>query len=342
MAHEIKENDVFGETRTGGKRAWHGLGDEIPEGLTAEDAFRQVGLDWETELCPVYARVGKDLETSIAIEGHYAHVRAKTNAVLGIVTSAYKPFENMDLAKLADSLVEAGAEKEDIVTVETCGSLYGNRRIYVLVKLPTVIRAAKGDDVETFVCVSNGHGGFAALSAYPTSVRVVCANTLRWSERSLALGGTWRHVGDFEGKVKQARQVLGLAFEETKKFEEKVRALVAKNWDVSKTRKYMERAYEECFGKIDMEGDGPTVEKLLAKRADVMAHWLRNLEEARNQIAGIRGTAWAAYNAVSQWHDHERGRFQSVHQSDARVHSNLFGASQNSKLRAFRAALATA
>lgn len=335
MAHEIAENDAFGEVRSGGKRAWHGLGEEIPEGLSAADSFRRVGLDWETELCPIYAKMGDDLDVVIPIHDQFAHICCQDRSVLGIVTSAYKPFENMDVAKLADALVTEGEQ----TSVETCGSLYGRRRIYVLIKMPKVIRVARGDDVETFILISNGHGGTAALCAYPTSIRVVCANTLRWSEASLKLGGVWRHTGDFEGKVRQARLVLGLAQEETLKFEGMVKRLAAKHFDQAALDRYMDRAYDECFGQIDVDGDSATVEKLVEKKHLVLIEWRKNIEDDRNTMAGVRGTAWAAYNAVSQWHDHQRGRFATVAESDARVHSNLFGVSQNSKLQAFRVAL---
>lgn len=55
MAHEINNSDRFGEVRVNGKRAWHGLGVEIADGLNAVEGFKAIGLDWQTELLPVYA-----------------------------------------------------------------------------------------------------------------------------------------------------------------------------------------------------------------------------------------------------------------------------------------------
>ncbi len=334
MAHEIRKNDVFaGVGVQSTKRAWHGLGDEIPEGLTAMAAFDKVGLGWETELAPLQALSGQG--TKIQLPGHFAHLRRDTNDVLGIVTDGYKPFENADLARLADGLVDEGHQ----VSVETCGSLYGGRRVYVLVKLPKTIKASRADVLEQYILISNGHGGFAVLSAYPTSIRVVCANTLRWSERDVMSGCRFRHSGDFDAKVKQARLVLGLATKETERFEEQVKALVRTNLSVKRCKAFMFRAYEQSFGKIDMEGDADTVAKLLKKRDKVMDQWIANLEDTRNQIAGSKGTAWGALNAITQWHDHERGRYKTVHESGARVHSNLFGISQKQKLATLRSAL---
>lgn len=344
MGHEIGSTDIFaGVGVQSTKRAWHGLGDEIPEGLGAVEAFQQTGLGWETELLPVHAErqiiTADGVETKrIELPNHKLHIRADSGAKLGMVSDGYTPFENMQLAKLADSLVDEG----HTVSVETCGSLYNGRRVYILVKLPRTIVAAPGDTMQQYILIGNGHGGFAALTTYPTSIRVVCANTLRWSERDIAKGAKFRHSGDFETKVKQARLMLGLAEKENDTFEQQVKALVAKQLGVSETFEYMHRSYDKCFGKIDMEGDADTVAKLLKKRDEVTAKWMANVEDPKQQIEGIRGTAWAAYNAVSQWHDHERGRYKSVHESGARVHSNIFGKSQEHKLRAFREAMTVA
>lgn len=337
MAHEIRDNDVFaGVGVQSTKRAWHGLGDEIPDGLSAVEAFEQVGLGWETELAPIHAK--REDGGIIVLDKHFAHLRKDTGDVLGMVTDGYKPFENMDLARMADAL--AGEQKK--VVTETCGSLYGGRRIYALVKLPKTIEVTRSDVLQQYILVSNGHGGFAMLSAYPTSIRVVCANTLRWSERDVARGGRWRHSGDFESKVKQAKALMGLATQENEIFEEKVRLLVRTNMTVKRVKTYMDRIYDKCFGKIDELGDAETVEKLKAKKKAVLEKWFENLENERQTLPGIKGTAWATYNAVSEWHDHQRGRYNTVHESGARVHSNLYGVAQKHKLRAFNEALALA
>lgn len=41
----------------------------------------------------------------------------------------------------------------------------------------------------------------------------------------------------------------------------------------------------------------------------------------------------------SFWHDHQRGRFKEVAESEGRIHSNLFGASSAAKNIAWNEAL---
>lgn len=337
MSHEIRENDRFGEVRSGGQRAWHGLGIVIPDGLTATEAFPEIGLDWETELLPVYAdQLTPEGVRRIAGGDSRMHVRRDTGQVLGMVADGYKPFDNGDLAKFADALAGADAA----VRVETAGSLYDNRRVFACVRLPEVIRATAEDVLSLYIVVSNGHGGFASFSCYPTSVRVVCANTLRWSEKDVAKGLKFRHTGNFEEKLKAARTCLGIAREETKKFQEQVAALVRTQLDASSAQAFMEMAWEDCFGRLDKEAMEPeSFAKMLAKRDTDVATWMANLENERNSLPGIEGSVWAAFNAVTEWQDHERGRFRGVDESDARVHSNVFGTVNVAKLKVYRRAL---
>jgi len=348
MAHEINKHDVLAFTGSR-SRIWHGIGNPIEDGLDAQAAFAQNGLGWKTVLEPVYRKrqlldadgfpiIGDDGEPAhemIEIPEHRYHSRADIDLGLGMVSDGYQAFENQDLAKFADAL----AGEDAAVTVSTCGSLYDCRRVFALVKLPQVIRATSEDVSEQYVCVSNGHGGHASFSVYPTSIRVVCANTLRWSERDMGRGLSFRHTGDMDAKIAAAKVVLGTAVQETEKFQEAVTALVSTSLSVEQAKHFMEQAWEGAYGKIGRL-EGEALAKMTAKRDEQVREFLGLMENERNSMPGIAGTAWAALNAFTEFQDHGRGRFKAVAESEARAHSNLFGSSSQAKTRAFRAALA--
>ena len=346
MAHNIHEDDNFGFIGDR-KRIWHGLGKQIQEGLSAQEAFEQIGLGWRTRLLEVQAiaratvdvngqPVPDTVQKIIACPEHRLHVRADNLKPLGMVSKGYKPFENQDLAKFADALAGSDAA----VRVETAGSLYGGRRIFTTVRLPEIVRATAQDELDIYVVLANGHGGFAAFSVYPTSVRVVCDNTLRLSERDIGRGLRFIHTGDFDEKLKAARTVLGIAQRETEKFQEKVTALVRTGLSEGQARHFMEQAWSAAFGKIGDHLDDDAKEKLLAKRHADVTRQLELMNNERNTLPGIRDTAWSALNAVTEWHDHERGRFRKVGESEGRLHSNLFGTASLAKSRAMSLALA--
>lgn len=326
MAHQITNTDRFGYV---GQPAWHGLGLQIEAGLSAEEGFKQIGLGWDTELLPIFAQLTDG--TKVEIKDKRAHRRCDTGDVLGVVSDDYKSISNQQLAQFADQV--AGLDKA--VQIETGGSLLGGRRIFCLVKLPREIEAAPGDVLKQYIAVTNGHGGWAAFACYPTSVRIVCANTLRLSENDVQKGVRFHHTGDLESKLATAKLVLGTADAEVKRFEERVQALVRTNLSKQKVVAFMHKNFETLFGKP--EGD---VEAYNLRRAELVKKWTEYMENERNSLAGIRGTAWSAFNAVTEWLDHDRGTAGPVSESDRRVHSNIFGESSNNKRRVLRNALA--
>lgn len=341
MSAGIENTDTFGEVREKGKRAWHGLGVEIKPGQSTQEGFEDIGLGWRTTLAPVFAEIegmGPDGPSKLRLEikERKAHYRSDTNEFLGMVSSDYRALENMDLARFADALVDADAGR---VVVESAGSLHNGRRIFACVKLPEQVRATADDVMDPYVLVSNGHGGFASFACYPTSVRVVCANTLLWSEKDVAKGMRFFHLGSMEEKLKNARTALGIAMKETAKFQEQVTALVGLQLSRTKMRNAAERIYADCFGKIDDHLEPEFKAKLEAKRDEVIGEWMKNLDDSRQRIPGIEGSGWAFYNAISQWHDHQRGYFKPVTESNARVSSNVFGVSSEHKRKAFRRTL---
>ena len=95
------------------------------------------------------------------------------------------------------------------------------------------------------------------------------------------------------------------------------------------------------FRALLPEGDG----KRTVKAADEMLGNLQlNFGNERNAMPGIRGTAWAAYNAVSEWADHQRDYRGSDEAARAnnRLNSVWFGAANDVKQQAYASALALA
>jgi phage/plasmid-like protein (TIGR03299 family) len=336
--HGITNEDTFAFTGSR-QKIWHGLGQEIEEGLTAVQAFEKSGLNWSTELLPVFGRgiTEEGQEYEVEIPDRMAHVRADTKGILGFVGTDYSPIENMELAEFVDAI----SQVDQKLHINTCGSLFGGKRVFALVKLPdATVRV--GDDVnESYMLCSNGHGGFASFAVYPTSIRVVCNNTLRWSEKDAAKGIKFSHVGGVAEKVEAARVAMGFAIKETEKFNQMVTTLANMDLDKKMLIEYFELVYEDCFGKLpDSEKQPDAYEKLLTKKNKVLDKWLENMEDPRQNVRGIQGTYWAAYNAISQWYDHDRGRQNEEGKTDSQVNSNIFGPNHKAKTGAFRKALA--
>lgn len=340
MSHGITATDALAST-TGGAQ-WHGLGKKLPAGLTAEEGFPLVGIGWETELAPVYAEVQRGVDVDgnpvirrIHLPGHAAHLRVDTDAPLGVVSSDYQQVTNQDLAGLLDGM----AGQDAASTLESAGSFFGGRRVFGCIRLPSTLRVA-AEVVESYVVASNGHGGFAGLNVYPTSIRPICANTLRWSERDLGKGIRFRHVGDVGEKMRQARVAMGLALEEAAQFEERARHLIGHQLSGGQLAEFLAMAYDGAFGLLPDPSTNPEAHARLAvKRLEVLARWTALLDHPTNRVRGIEGSAWQALQAVTYWHEWERAPKLGKEQ---RQHSNVFGQANRDKQAALRAAMAVA
>ena len=94
-----------------GETPWHGLGVEVEEAPTSEEAIKLAGLDWDVIPEPIYDRFGRELP------GYKVNTRSSDNMALGIVTDRYKIVQNREAFAFTDELLGMG------VRYETAGSL---------------------------------------------------------------------------------------------------------------------------------------------------------------------------------------------------------------------------
>lgn len=223
MAHGITDRDTMFSVR---ETPWHRLGvvlDDYPDGV--EDALEKAGLRWNVRQGDVFVAqppfVNPDdegiyvpeLESRlVAAKGWRANVREDTSDILGIVSDDYKVVANEDAFRWLDALL--GTE----VQFETAGSINGGKRVWVLVRIPDNVEIG-GDEIQQFVFCANSHDGSMAVTAAATDVRVVCQNTLGWALRQAESGKhaqrtyRFRHTGDMQLKLEEARQVMGIVLD---------------------------------------------------------------------------------------------------------------------------------
>ena len=170
MAHEIDQSTGKAAVFVTGQPPWHGLGAVVKNAVTSREALQLAHLDWTVEQWPLQAVKDADRR---AVQRHKANVRSDTHAVLGVVSERYRIFQNQDAFDFMDSLVN-----EKLAMFETAGALQGGRRVWLLARIPGEFRAGADDVIDPYVLLVNTHDGTGALRLLPTTVRVVCQNTL--------------------------------------------------------------------------------------------------------------------------------------------------------------------
>ena len=195
MAHEV-------ETMFSARELpWHGLGTVTEDVLTAKEAIETAGLDWEVELRSLFVSLPGGNRKKI--EDRKAVMRTTDDAVLGIVSPLYVPFQNRDAFAFTDNLVDSGDAK-----YETAGSLRDGRVVFLTMKVPFGMQVDGNDAHDLYIVLRTSHDGSTAVSVAVTPIRVVCMNTMTMALRSARHKWSMRHVSTHPSQLLRRDRAL--------------------------------------------------------------------------------------------------------------------------------------
>lgn len=281
MAHQVESMFAAGTT------PWHGLGTIVESEQTAKDALKLAGLDWRVGMEPVYAKGHFEDEADARAEGYQAVVRQSDRKVLGIVGNRYTPIQNVDAFEIFDSVVGEGS-----AVYHTAGSLDGGRRIWILAKLPGVIKVGK-DVTEKYMLLANGHDGQNPALVLTTPVRIVCQNTINLAISQARDTISIRHTAAAGNRLAEAAKAMALVNGFYKKFEDTVHQLGA--------TPFTDLQMKQVAIQLLPDGENGPSTQAINQRANLFSLFENGLGHE-----GIRGSAWAAVNAVAEFADHSR------------------------------------
>lgn len=339
-----------------GKAPWHKLGVNVADAVSSADAIRLASLDWTVDKLPL--RYTDSTGTNREAKGVFGIVRRDTGAMLGNVGNRYMPIQNSEGFEFLDSVLGAFGAK-----YESAGAIYGGSKVWTLVRLPEQAFNVNGtDEIVPFALFCNPHDGSGVANCFPTSERVVCANTYRVARNDADKGIKIRHTGNVRAKIDDAKRALGLAVEGFDKFQEQAGALAsAKLPDV---RGYVDSVLDQTYeftaeqmaqgaaelckllgGDPAKEGEIAALERKIARRGEIVTDILERYEGEKCGVDGMRGTAWAGFNAVTEFADHSplvRYKGSDNSRASRRFESVIAGEADAMKQVAFRDALALA
>ena len=306
MSAEVESMFYYGDT------PWHSLGKPVEHALTAKEAIVEAGLDWEVEMVPLYHRwQGQRLK----IEHKLATRRTTDGTILGIVTPKYSPVQNKEAFGFFDSVVGTGEAK-----YHTAGSLRQGQYIWMLAKLNDVMNI-NGDEVDKYMLLMNGHNGWLALKMFFTPIRVVCMNTLMAAAAGAQRIETFhaKHLGNISGKMEQAREILGMTMKFYSDFQEQANILARNQLPAPAFPKLLAASFGTT-GSIRME-DIVTLNDFGSTKKINQMEMVQALYEGDGKGLDnptIKGTKWAAYNAIVEYVDYGR-KFRGASPEDNRL-----------------------
>lgn len=316
-----------GSFTVGEKNPWHKLGKHFETAPSIEEGIKAAGLDYNIEL--------KDLQTVDGINvPQKAVVRTDINKSLGIVSKSYNILQNKEAFNFFEPFIENG-----LATLESAGSLYNGRKVFVLAKIAgDDMEIMPGDMVQKFILLSNSHDGGSAIRVGFTGIRVVCSNTLTMahSGKNSQLIRVY-HTKGVQQTIEEIRMTMDLVNQQFTTTEERYKELAKKSMSVADFKKYIKAVTsKESLEKLLRET--PTIED----DSQVKQFTEEEVEEGRNRLIKRVEEVfelepvhnrWTAYNAVNYYINHERSR-----NVESRYNSLWFGDAKKLDQRALELA----
>ena len=312
---------------------WHGLGmvvDEPPD--TIQDAMILAGMDWTVESSPIFTN-------GIEIPGYKALTRSDNGHVLNVCKKSWTPLQNESAFNFCEPIVAGGYG-----SISAAVSLQGGKRIAVTLKMRDGMRdVVPGDPVQAYKVLYNSHDGTLQLGVKDTTIRPVCQNTLSMALQGPKVKAGRKHWVQGHAKIRHTKgmpeqvdilQTMILAqLEEFDRTVTEYQAMASKQLTAKGFDQYLSTVFADQL--ISTDGTQKEITELRA-----YTQLLDNFENGKGMdIKGVRGTAWAAYNAVTDFTTHQRGS-QDLDGIRDRLNSIWFGSGETLNQRAHSSALA--
>ena len=322
MAHELTlRKDGTAEMFSLRESPWHKLGKVLEAEITDDQVLKEAGLDWtvkeEAVLTVKQPPPGSDLEAAYeSIPGYKVLKRSDNQYPLAIVGDRYRVFQNHEMVSAMRLIA-----KDLHVVWETAGSLRGGQTVWTLGYMPDLAYNVKNDAIKTYMAIVNGHGNAKALTLMPTTVRIVCQNTLRmatggrseettraknardrdYSESALSEGFAIRHNGSLPSLLAGVVS----AYSNIVKDAEATREVSEAMTDKKMARKDSEAYWRAVFGLESPVGlDEAEKVRAMRKEEKIIGKLGKIYESPTCNTDGISDTLWAALQACTEYIDH--------------------------------------
>ncbi len=318
MAHELTlRKDGSAEMFSLKETPWHKLGKVLTAEITDDQVLKEAGLDWMVNREPAFMRNndGALLQDFHPIEGYKVLKRSDNQFPLAIVGDRYRVFQNHEMVKAMRLIA-----KDLHVTWETAGSLRGGQVVWTMGYMPDLVYNVKKDAIKTYMLITNGHGNAKSLMLTPTTVRVVCANTLRmatcgtsekdrlkraadqdFSETNLSEGFSIRHNGSLDALLGGVITAYANIVKDAEATQEVSEAMA----DKKMARKDSQAYWRAVFGLEAPVGlDEAEKVRAMRKETKIITKLDAIMDSPTCNTDGIKDTLWAALQACTEYVDH--------------------------------------
>lgn len=300
MSHEIDTTNGVSSFASFREPAWHGLGTVFDNEVTEYDEMLKLaGLGgWDVRLVPVVGVGRSDKETFEIVRTNPVDAGIDRLGFAGERRAAVQNETALSvLQDLATGTGTVDGKQTFLPRWETAGAIKDGRVVFGSLSYErefVIDPSGVGDIVKSFLLAYIGHDGSTPWSIGITPVRVVGNNTLNVAVRNLSNTIKCRQTKTVEDRMRLAASVWKAEQGYSTAFETEAQALFA--------APVTDKQYENYVGWIMGKHADTKNAKTRAEntRDSYMLQWNKPAN------AGIKGTAWGAWNAVTERNQWER------------------------------------
>lgn len=263
-------------------------GTDVSKAKTLDQILGASQLDYDVSTTGIQTADGT------TIPGRQAIVHGTTGEVLGLVTDSYVAKSPRDSFGIVDDLLASGR-----ATGESAGPLRNGKEAFIQLKLDRESKIG-GDDGETvanYLFMHTGMDGHHALSGILGPIRLSCTNMIPFASTRADSLIRFSHTTSIEKRLEQAAQTLNLIDESIDQYEETANGLLLAKFTTPQMRSFLSRLIP-IAKDANPDKDRAARSKQEARDA-IMAIFANG-----DNLANVRETKWAAYNAVAEYFDH--------------------------------------
>lgn len=318
MAHQIQQMAYRGE------EPWHGLGNRVLPNQLLEVWQQLAGMAWHIRESPVQFLTDSIGQHDIIRPFPEQKVlfRSDTQEPLSVVSQRYQVVQPGEILEFYRDLTEISGYE-----LETVGVLKGGKKFWALARTGQSAQLKGSDVVNGYLLLATSCDGTLATTATPTTVRVVCNNTLSIPVNGASQAIKVPHSTRFDAQA--VKQQLGVAVSQWDGFMYRMRMLSERKVKSHEAMNYFLRVL------CDVQPGSEANLNLTNERALNKVQALYNGQGRGATMDSAQGTAWGLLNAVTEYVDHERRARTQEH----RVDSAWFGPGAAIKQQALDAAL---
>jgi len=307
-----------------GETPWHTLGNALPPKQSIEVWAEQAGMQWEIRSSPVryMTETAGTLGSIMSFDDQKVLYRSDTKAPLSVVSGRYQVVQPKAVLEFYRDLTEISGFE-----LETAGVLKEGKKFWALAKTGKETVLKGNDVVKSYILLATSCDGTLATTATPTTIRVVCNNTLTVALNGASSAIKVPHSTSFDPQA--VKKQLGIAVSQWDAFMYRMRTL--------SERKIKSHESMNFFLKVMCNSDSQ-LDPSLGLQNERALKTVQALYDGKGHgadLASASGTAWGLLNAVTEFVDHER----RARNQENRLDSAWFGQGAALKQRALDYAL---